>query len=123
MNRLHLLKPLVRSIENSGDLDEYFSEADKITYNYFVGRKAIFDNDLPLGLLFLLNSSSNQAPNLANKSLSFAFELCPPVFTKNKRLILIYLIPVKMFLGHLPTQTLLDKYDLTCFHELVLAVK
>lgn len=53
MNRLHLLKPLIRSIEHSGDLKVYFSQSDLITYNYFVGRKAIFDNDLALGSLFV----------------------------------------------------------------------
>ena len=43
----------------------------------------------------------------AEESLSFAFSQCPFSFPRNKRLILMYLVPVKMFLGHMPTMQLL----------------
>lgn len=75
--------------------------ADKVTYNYFLGRKAMFDADLPL----------------AEKSLSYAFRNCPGNSERNKKLILIYLIPVKMFLGHMPSKALLHKYQLDEFVE------
>ncbi|KAI6221434.1 CSN12-like protein [Aphelenchoides fujianensis] len=107
INRLPLLKPLIRAIEQSGPLRDHFALSDEITYKYFVGRKAIFDNDLPL----------------ANEALSFAFDRCPEEFAKNKRLILIYLIPVKMFLGFMPNHAVLQQYELDCFEELVMAVK
>lgn len=51
INKLNLLKPLIRAIDNSGTLYQSFSMADKVTYNYFLGRKAMFDADLPLGTL------------------------------------------------------------------------
>jgi len=109
LNHWHLLKPLIRAVDvaKKDRLYAHFSKADQVTYQYYVGRKAIFDNDLAL----------------ADLSLSFAFAHCPMDCLKNKRLILLYLIPVKMFLGQLPTQTLLDKYGLGCFQELVLALK
>ncbi len=45
------MKPLIRSIEHVGDLYDSFSLADRITYNYYLGRKAMFDMDLPSGEL------------------------------------------------------------------------
>ncbi|KAI1716374.1 PCI domain-containing protein [Ditylenchus destructor] len=107
INRLHLLKPLIRSIDHVGDLYDFFSTADKITYNYFLGRKAMFDMDL----------------SLSEKSLSFAFENCPSSHKRNKRAILMYLIPVKMFLGHMPTAQLLSFYNLEQFLSVVTSVK
>uniref|UniRef100_A0A183G276 PCI domain-containing protein 2 homolog n=1 Tax=Heligmosomoides polygyrus TaxID=6339 RepID=A0A183G276_HELPZ len=107
INKLNLLKPLIRAIDNSGTLYQSFSMADKVTYNYFLGRKAMFDADLPL----------------AEKSLLYAFRNCPAECLSNKRLVLIYLIPVKMFLGHMPTAQLLHKYQLEEFHDVVEAVK
>lgn len=35
----------------------------------------------------------------------------------------MYLIPVKMFLGHMPTQELLKKYELEQFSDVVSSVK
>uniref|UniRef100_A0A915D7T3 PCI domain-containing protein 2 homolog n=1 Tax=Ditylenchus dipsaci TaxID=166011 RepID=A0A915D7T3_9BILA len=107
INRLHLLKPLIRSIEHVDDLYNSFSMADKITYNYFLGRKAMFDMDLAL----------------SEKSLSFAFKHCPGSHVRNKRFILMYLIPVKMFLGHMPTLHLLQFYNLEQFSTVVESVK
>ncbi|CAD6188260.1 unnamed protein product [Caenorhabditis auriculariae] len=107
INKLNLLKPLIRAIENCGPLYQEFSMADKVTYNYYLGRKAMFDADLPL----------------AEKSLNYAFRNCPRDCMSNKRRVLIYLIPVKMFLGHMPTHRLLHDYKLDEFEEVVEAVK
>lgn len=59
----------------------------------------------------------------AENSLTLAFKRCPRSFEKNKRLILMYLIPVKMFLGHMPTRQLLEKYNLLQFYEVAEGVK
>lgn len=48
INKLNLLKPLIRAIDNCGHLYEFFSMSDKITYKYYLGRKAMFDSDLKL---------------------------------------------------------------------------
>lgn len=106
INRLHLCKALIRAIDAS-PYKEDFSLSQQVTYKYYVGRKSIFDSDF----------------KSAEKYLSYAFERCHRNCRSNKRLILIYLIPVKMLLGHLPTSSLLHKYDLLQFREVVQAVR
>ncbi|XP_072940111.1 PCI domain-containing protein 2 [Epargyreus clarus] len=106
INKLHLCKPLIRAIESS-PLKNMYSLAQQITYKFFNGKKAMFDSDY----------------TSANHYLSFAFEKCHQDCIKNKRLILIYLIPVKMLLGYMPKKSLLEKYDLMLFWDLVTSVK
>ncbi|XP_013139114.1 PREDICTED: PCI domain-containing protein 2 homolog [Papilio polytes] len=106
INKLHLCKPLIRAIDSSPFKDQ-FPLAQQITYRYFVGRKAMFDSDY----------------GSADEYLSYAFQKCHKDSRKNKRLILTYLIPVKMLLGYMPSKTLLEKYDLIQFWDLVLMVK
>lgn len=105
INKLHLCKPLIRAIESS-PFKETFALSQQITYRYFVGRKAMFDSDY----------------KAADKYLSYAFENCHRMSQKNKRLILIYLVPVKMLLGYIPNRKVLEKYDVLEFWDLVQAV-
>ncbi|CAG2175819.1 unnamed protein product, partial [Oppiella nova] len=74
---------------------------------YFTGMKSLFDSDY----------------KKAEELLAFAFNKCHPEAHKNHRLILIYLIPVKMLLGHMPSDHLLDKYRLQEFAPVIEAVK
>lgn len=105
INKLHLCKPLIRAIESSA-LKDHFSISQLVTYRYYVGQKAMFDSDF----------------KNAEEYLTFAFLRCDKDSVHNKRLILIYLIPVKMLLGHMPSEALLRKYDLMQFAEVVSAV-
>uniref|UniRef100_T1GPU0 PCI domain-containing protein n=1 Tax=Megaselia scalaris TaxID=36166 RepID=T1GPU0_MEGSC len=106
INKLHLCKPLIRAIDSSVFKDA-FPLPEQITYKYFVGRKAMFDSDY----------------KSADEFLSFAFENCPRDYIKNKRLILIYLVPVKMLLGYMPKKEILQRYDVLQFHELAESLK
>lgn len=106
INKLHLMKPLIRAIDSS-PLKERFPLSQQITYRYFVGIKYMFDSDYVS----------------ANEYLTYAFQRCHKMSKKNKRLILIYLVPVKMLLGYMPTKALLEKYDLLQLWEVVEAVK
>nr|SVE93014.1 EOG090X06A5 [Moina brachiata] len=106
INKLHLCKALIRAIEASPFKDQ-FTLSQQVTYRYYVGRKAIFESDF----------------KSAEKYLTFAFERCHRNCRTNKRLVLIYLIPVKMILGHLPAPGLLQKYDLLQFLDVVTAVR
>ncbi|KAI5704403.1 hypothetical protein M8J76_016671 [Diaphorina citri] len=106
ISKLHLMKPLIRAIESSQYKDKS-SLSQQITYKYYVGRKAMFDSDY----------------KTANEYLTFAFQRCHKSSKKNKRLILIYLVPVKMLLGFMPTRELLDKYDLLQLWDVTVAVK
>ncbi|ELT88079.1 hypothetical protein CAPTEDRAFT_225576 [Capitella teleta] len=105
INKLHLCKPLIRAID-SLPIKESFSIAQMVTYKYYVGRKAMFDSDF----------------KGAEEYLTFAFEHCHRAAQQNKRLILIYLLPVKMLLGQMPKQSLLRKYDLLQFADVATAV-
>ncbi|CAH2223462.1 PCI domain-containing 2 [Pelobates cultripes] len=105
INKLHLCKPLIRAIDSSNFRDEY-TMAQRVTYKYYVGRKAMFDSDF----------------KKAEEYLSFAFLNCHQLSQKNKRMILIYLLPVKMLLGHMPSLQLLKKYDLMQFAEVTKSV-
>ncbi|GLH05000.1 hypothetical protein R5R35_006184 [Gryllus longicercus] len=106
INKLHLCKPLIRAIESSPYKDQ-FSLSQQITYKYYVGRKHMFASDY----------------KSADMYLTFAFERCHKKSVRNKRLILIYLIPVKMLLGYMPQRGMLEKYDLLQFWEVAEAVK
>lgn len=105
INKLHLCKPLIRAIESS-PFKESFSLSQQVTYRYFVGRKAMYDSNY----------------KAADEYLTYAFENCHKSSRKNKRLILIYLVPVKMLLGYIPSKKVLEKYDVIQFWDLVQAV-
>lgn len=77
-----------------------------ICFRYFIGRKAMYDSNY----------------KTADEYLTYAFENCHRSSRKNKRLILIYLVPVKMLLGYIPSRKVLEKYDVIQFWDLVQAV-
>ncbi|XP_033110311.1 PCI domain-containing protein 2-like [Anneissia japonica] len=106
INKLHLCKPLIRAIDSSMHQDKY-SIAQRVTYKYYVGRKAMFEGDF----------------KSAEEYLTFALHHCHHASQQNKRLILIYLLPVKMLLGQMPKNDLLHKYDLTQFIDIAKAVR
>ncbi|XP_020913510.1 PCI domain-containing protein 2 [Exaiptasia diaphana] len=106
INKLHLCKPLIRAIE-SAPIKEQFKIGHLVAYRYFVGRKFMFDGDY----------------KSANEYLTFAFEHCHHMSPKNKRAVLIYLIPVKMLLGLMPSLEVLQKYKLMQFIDIVTSVR
>lgn len=106
INKLHLCKPLIRAIDSSPYKD-HFPVSQQVTYRYYVGRKAMFDSNY----------------KSAGEYLTYAFERCHRQTKRNKRLILIYLVPIKMILGYMPKKSLLEKYDLLQFWELVQGVQ
>lgn len=102
INKLHLCKPLIRAID-ALPMKDKFSLSQMVTYRYYVGRKAMFEGDF----------------KSADEYLSFAFSKCHRKSKSNKRLILIYLLPVKMLLGYKPKAGLLQKYELPEFVSIV----
>ncbi|CAH1261053.1 unnamed protein product [Diabrotica balteata] len=106
INKLHLCKPLINAIEAS-QYKDVFPLGQQVTYKYFFGRKSMYDSNY----------------KAADKHLTYAFENCHKSSRKNKRLILIYLVPVKMLLGYIPSRKVLEKYDIVVeFWDLVQAV-
>jgi len=98
INKIQLCKPLVRAID-SLPIKDQFPKAHLVTYRYFVGKKAMFDSNY----------------KLADEYLTYAFEHSHKSSVKNKRSILIYLLPVKMQLGKMPSVKLLKQYELVPF--------
>ncbi|XP_055358185.1 PCI domain-containing protein 2-like [Betta splendens] len=105
INKLHLCKPLIRAIDSSNLKNDY-SQALKVTYKYYVGRKAMFDSNFKPPKMFL----------------SYAFDQCHRSSQRTKKMILICLLPVLLFQGHMPTHQLLRKYDLMQFDDVTKAV-
>ena len=97
INKLQLCKPLRRAVD-SLPIKDQFPKAHLVTYRYFVGKKAMFDSDY----------------KLADEYLSYSFERCHRECKKNKRNILIYLLPVKMLLG----MFFCFYYHVTCYRSL-----
>uniref|UniRef100_A0AC34GER8 CSN12-like protein n=1 Tax=Panagrolaimus sp. ES5 TaxID=591445 RepID=A0AC34GER8_9BILA len=103
-----LLKPLIRAVDNlSVSFKARITLSELITYNFYLGKKAMFDSDL----------------RTADKALEYAFKYCPEKYLENKRRILIYWIPVKMFLGEIPLDSVLEDYNLNEFKIITQGVR
>ncbi|KAL1522651.1 hypothetical protein AB1Y20_017629 [Prymnesium parvum] len=115
LNNLRLCQNLIRAVEGPGfpkaldgqSLDgRSFPVSQLVSYKYFVGR------------LSLLNSQFSRA----ERELNFSFVHAPRRSFKNKRLVLRYLVPVKIVLGSFPSIKLLEKYKLPYFIPICRAV-
>ncbi|KAL7563008.1 hypothetical protein ACA910_013531 [Epithemia clementina (nom. ined.)] len=96
LNTLRLCKNLVRPVE-ARKLHDSGSMSELVTYKYYTGRLALFEDQYAE----------------AEQNLEFAFNNCYKEALRNKRVILRYLIPVKLYRGRLPSTALLEKYGLT----------
>jgi len=106
VGKLHLLKPLIRAID-ACDIRDEFSLSQRVTYQYYVGRKALLDSNFAL----------------ADEYLSFAYRNCHPSSFRNRKLILVNLIAVKMLMGQIPKQELLMQNGLREYRAVVHAMK
>jgi len=79
----------------------------KVTYRYYVGRLNMFEDKY----------------EEAEKNLDYAFTHCHKYALRNKKRILNYLLPVKVFFGRLPTCSLLEKYKMHEFWPLVEGIR
>ncbi|KAJ7515667.1 hypothetical protein O6H91_22G022400 [Diphasiastrum complanatum] len=79
----------------------------KVTYMYYTGRLEVF-NDNFMG---------------AEKKLMYALRHCHSSKRTNVRMILKYLVPVKLSLGTLPKEWLLQKYNLREYLNVVRALR
>ncbi|XWS72176.1 hypothetical protein CRYUN_Cryun02cG0017600 [Craigia yunnanensis] len=108
LGTVHLCRSVIRSIETARIFDfEEFPRRDKVTYMYYTGRLEVFNENFPA----------------ADHKLSYALTHCNPLREANIRMILKYLIPVKLSLGILPKAWLLEKYNLIEYSNVVQALK
>ncbi|KAD5316829.1 hypothetical protein E3N88_16775 [Mikania micrantha] len=108
LGTVHLCRSVIRSIETARIFDfEEFPFRDKVTYMYYTGRLEVLNENFPA----------------ADHKLSYALKHCDPQSEGNIRMILKYLIPVKLSIGILPKESLLEKYSLVEYSDIVLAMK
>ncbi|KAJ4849139.1 Enhanced ethylene response protein 5 [Turnera subulata] len=108
LGTVHLCRSVVRSIETARFFEfEEFPKRDKVTYMYYTGRLEVFNENFPA----------------ADHKLSYAWTHCDPRNEANVRMILKYLIPVKLSIGILPQGWLLKRYNLVEYRNVVLALK
>eukprot|EP01126_Amoeba_proteus_P064782 TRINITY_DN9106_c0_g1_i4.p1 TRINITY_DN9106_c0_g1~~TRINITY_DN9106_c0_g1_i4.p1 ORF type:complete len:402 (-),score=58.08 TRINITY_DN9106_c0_g1_i4:43-1248(-) len=108
LNKITNCTTLIKSLEHSGNpIISDFPISQQVTYNYNVGKLTLFGGDY----------------RKARQFLQDAFYNCTVKSLKNKRLLLMYLIPVEALLGKMPSPLLLQKYKLPQFLEILSAVK
>lgn len=108
LGTVHLCRSVIRSIETARIFDfEEFPVRDKVTYMYYTGRLEVFNENFPA----------------ADHKLSYALRNCNARSEANIRMILKYLIPVKLSIGILPKNSLLEKYKLVEYSNIVLAMR
>ncbi|XP_058069304.1 enhanced ethylene response protein 5 [Magnolia sinica] len=108
LGTVHLCRSVIRSIETARIFEfEEFPVRDKVTYMYYTGRLEVFNEN------FLA----------ADQKLTYALMHCNPRREANIRMILKYLIPVKLSIGILPKKWLLEKYNLVEYSNVVQALK
>lgn len=93
LNTINNCKNIINTI-NMLRIFEDSTMASQVTWRYYTGRLAVYDDDF----------------QTADEHLSFAFNNCMTVSPNNKRKVLRYLIPVKMLLGIMPRGVLLTEY-------------
>ncbi|KAJ0971629.1 hypothetical protein J5N97_019588 [Dioscorea zingiberensis] len=108
LGTVHLCRSVIRSIDTARMFDfEEFPVRDKVTYMYYTGRLEVFNENFPA----------------ADEKLMYALMHCNPQREANIRMILKYLIPVKLSLGILPKLWLLEKYNLIEYKDIVSSLK
>ncbi|KAK6147720.1 hypothetical protein DH2020_018632 [Rehmannia glutinosa] len=108
LGTVHLCRSVIRSIETARIFDfEEFPVRDKVTYMYYTGRLEVYNENFPA----------------ADHKLSYALTHCDAKKDANIRMILKYLIPVKLSIGILPRTLLLENFNLNEYSEVVLALK
>ncbi|KAK4487260.1 hypothetical protein RD792_006136 [Penstemon davidsonii] len=108
LGTVHLCRSVIRSIETARIFDfEEFPVRDKVTYMYYTGRLEVYNENFPA----------------ADHKLSYALTHCTERKEANIRMILKYLIPVKLSIGILPKTSLLEKYNLNEYSDVILALK
>ncbi|KAL0903119.1 hypothetical protein M5K25_027473 [Dendrobium thyrsiflorum] len=108
LGTVHLCRSVIRSIETAKIFDfEEFPSSDKATYMYYTGRLEVYNENFVA----------------ADQKLTYALMHCNSRYEANLRMILKYLIPVKLSIGILPKMTLLEKYNLIEYTNVVKALK
>ncbi|OMJ79888.1 hypothetical protein SteCoe_19972 [Stentor coeruleus] len=110
LNNLQQLTSLLRIINNENSkfpkLNKY-PMAQQVEFKFYEGKFYLYENNL----------------DMAYESLVYAFEKSYKDSLRNKKVILKYLIPLRILHGKYPTRELLDKYELQEYIRVIDAIK
>ncbi|KAI9906576.1 hypothetical protein PsorP6_003822 [Peronosclerospora sorghi] len=108
LNMIHLCRNLIRAVEGPAFPEfEMFNKSDKVTYQYYVGRISMFEDQY----------------QKAETCLDYAWKHCHRGKARNKRMILQFLVPVKLLLGVMPSPKLLSDFSLEEYTGLTDAIR
>eukprot|EP01127_Copromyxa_protea_P017336 TRINITY_DN5266_c0_g1_i2.p1 TRINITY_DN5266_c0_g1~~TRINITY_DN5266_c0_g1_i2.p1 ORF type:complete len:243 (-),score=40.11 TRINITY_DN5266_c0_g1_i2:35-763(-) len=108
LNTINLSKNLIKTIEAPDKpAISVYPISQQVSYYYYVGRISVFGGEY------------KRAQNV----LRNGFAMCKKSSVGNKRLFLLYLVPVEILLGRMPSERLLEKYSLTMLKDIVSAVR
>jgi nuclear mRNA export protein PCID2/THP1 len=106
LNTLRLCKNVAKPTE-AKKLHELGTMGQMVTYKYFSGRLCLFEDNFVD----------------AEQNLEYALSNCPNSAIHNKRCILRYLIPVKLYRGKLPTTTRKFRQTISLFRMLTFTLR
>ncbi|KAL6772454.1 hypothetical protein ACKKBG_A30295 [Auxenochlorella protothecoides x Auxenochlorella symbiontica] len=108
LNTLRLCKNLTRTVVSRQFAPfELFPVSQRVTYKFYVGRLAVFDENF----------------QEARESLEYALQHCHRGAVRNKAKILKYLVPVQLLLGRFPSAALVQQYQLQQYQPLMQAMR
>mmetsp|Transcript_900 Transcript_900/g.2763 ORF Transcript_900/g.2763 Transcript_900/m.2763 type:complete len:404 (-) Transcript_900:251-1462(-) len=108
LGNIRLCASLERAVKSPAFLPlSSFPAAQLITYNYYIGRLAIFDEDY----------------NTAVEVLTDALRRCPPGAHGNRCKLLKYLVPTQLLLGRMPRGDLLQRHGLQQYEPIAYAMR
>ncbi|KAG2174529.1 hypothetical protein INT44_006792 [Umbelopsis vinacea] len=96
LRQIRMCRTFISQLAKENVQIEAFPKSQQVTYRYYIGRYYLFESQV----------------RKAERELDIAFRKCTRHATRNKRLILIYLISARMVLGTFPRPELLAKYNL-----------
>jgi len=85
----------------------HFAMAQQVEFKYYEGRLSVYEQEI----------------RKAEECLEFSFAHSHPGSVRNKRIVLQYLIPVKVARGKFPTRALLEKYSQEAYLPILMAIK
>jgi hypothetical protein len=107
IKRYELGEQLLSFAEQSLEFRHYLLEDQKMTYDYFLGKSYLFKDDY----------------RKATECFDPIFQRCPRFMKKNKASILIHLCLSKMQFGYTPSLSIVAKYKLQPFYDVLIAIK
>ncbi|KAI0375941.1 hypothetical protein BV20DRAFT_932648 [Pilatotrama ljubarskyi] len=106
VRRISLAKNILRAIDANPDIPPLsaYPRSHQVTYRYYIGMLGFLNED------FAKVRWAADVRYQAEQELTLAFYNCHTGAHSNQERVLTYLIPLRMFRGHLPSRELLERF-------------